>query len=172
MKNKFFTVTRICNLLCVILMLALLVMQFLPYWLDKDNLEVSLAEYVWNPTDHKDMSKQFKANYQTFGVEYDINDLVTGPIILMATSVITAFLCTIHSGKSKYSWIPLVGAAVNAYGFATNMALQYNSIWVVHFALSLVVVVLALVAIIVPIIVKERAIRAADAAAMAAAQAE
>jgi len=167
-KKNFFTLTRICNLLCAVLLLVMLCLQFLPYW-NHSGRDVTIADYTWNPQtkENKKLTKQFEKVSKSYGEEYDINDLVTGPIILMAAAAVTVALCCIGSNKTATALVPAIGAGVGINGFMSNLVLRMNPMWMAFVGICAVILVLALAVLVVAIIKtikRDRAILAERAA--------
>ena len=66
-KEVSFKRTRLGDIVCAVLMLAVLVLQFTPYWHigeGEEQQNVSIGAYVWFPTDHKEVDTYMKEPVQ------------------------------------------------------------------------------------------------------------
>ena len=68
MKKKL-TVSQICSVVCAVLLLALVVCQFMPFWTAEEE-SVSIQKCVWFPQECKDITKMLDKT-----VEAEINDI-------------------------------------------------------------------------------------------------
>ncbi len=153
--------TMVCNLILVVLMVALLVMQFLPFWhykstntdLEPTEGNISIQQYIWLRATYKleGVDKWFVSETREVtgeSIKMDVaeaNDLVTGPALGLFIGLFGIALCFFKNDK-KYPPIFAAGCALaNLYGYLTQPVLHLNPIWYAHLAivcLILVVVVL------------------------------
>ena len=147
MKNKL-NVTQLCNILCVVLMLALVACHFLPFWTapNKEGVETtySVWQYVGFPTDNKSVTKTFENAIP----EFDINDMVLMPsaaILLAAVAVVFVFK------NSEEVWLALFPALVGALGIHAYLALpvyQMGNMWILPLIVSALMFAGAVAAIV------------------------
>lgn len=102
-------VIKILGIVCALVMLAVVALQFIPAW-EMDDQSLSVAEYVWFPYDHSDFTKYFR-------VELDdsltnAGDIAGGHAILLVLGVIGAVFCVVKSNKLSF----VLGAAMGLYG--------------------------------------------------------
>ena len=137
---------RIVNILLAVLMLALLVLQFLPFWTVADR-QVSIQEYTWFPLDNKDLTKQFET---MFGgkANYNLNDVVGMPVLVFFFTVASILFTIFANDKSWISAFPAVAGAGAIIGFLTLPIYQLNEMWVAHVALAGVIVLISLYGLI------------------------
>ena len=140
-------VSRILCFVCVALMLALIIVQFLPNWTyttkEKneagERVEVtkdpSLAEITWYPTKHKDLTgarkewDKFMNNYgKELGLEeklsFKMNGLVPMPILSMAAAAIGIFVCAIKNKAWGSAIFPIISGWALANAMMTHPILQ------------------------------------------------
>lgn len=93
-------VSRICCFICVAFMLALIIFQFVPHWTEKEEGDITMAEMIWMPKHHKDLTSSFKK----IDKNYKINDLVDMPILSMGAAAVGIFFCLL---MNKRWWVAL-----------------------------------------------------------------
>ena len=81
------------NIITIILMGVLLVLHFLPFW-SYDGISTSIQSYVWFPTDHAPLESYIAGQV---GGDYQINDIVLMPILVLVMTVIGIILCIAKS---------------------------------------------------------------------------
>ena len=75
-----------------IVILALLVMQFLPFWTTEKET-VSINDYLWLPNEHKSVTKLFKAELDD--KKFDPIKIVLWPVLTLVLGVAGIILCFI-----------------------------------------------------------------------------
>lgn len=137
--------TRICNIICAALMLALIVCQFMPFWTTSTNETISIQEYTWLPHHNKTLDTDFKAE---FGKDYGINDVVLMPIVALAIGGIGIALSILYTKKCGIVICPLLVGALGTYDYLFNPAFKVGSGAIVHLVLCICI----LLASIIPLI--------------------
>lgn len=141
MKEKL-TVTQICNIVCVLLMLALVVCHFLPFW-NIGGQDYSVWEYVGFPLDNKDVTKYFEDAIDGFTV----NDMALMP----SAAILLAAVCVVFVFKSSEEmWLGLFPALVGGLGihaYLTVAAFQMGNMWILPLVISILMLVVAVVGI-------------------------
>ena len=121
----------ICNLICVILLLAVIAAQlFMPgysYTTKKETVDVTLGEYVWYPKDHKDLTKDFQ---KELGKDYKIDEVAYPHLytVLVACFGIV-FLIKSHDNKFMSLFSLAVGAMSCIYMLTVPAFQTYKSAW-------------------------------------------
>lgn len=133
--RKNITLTRICNIICAVMMLALIVCQFMPFWSTASNGDISIQEYTWLPHHNKELDTLFKTN---FGKDYGINDVVLMPIVALVVGALGIVLTVLWSKKRLIVVCPLVVSILGVMNYLTNPAFQIGPGWQVHLALNIV----------------------------------
>ena len=160
-------ITSIFNCVCALLLLATLVVQFLPFWTctgcktHKDVEQgVSIAEYLWLPKHHTTLTNDLTEVYRDlYGQDY--KDPVTGKKLTFKAdyilpSVLTVFigsivgmaLCVTQRKKFLVAAIPLVVGIFGASGYMMYPALKLGSNPGLHVALLVAVAAVAGIALI------------------------
>ena len=137
----------ICNFICVVLMLVLLVLQFLPgYWTaqkskpDKDgNYKTDVASlqgYMWVPSEYTVLDDYFDDLY---GDALIMNDVVMMPIITFVFGVLGIIFCSIMNHKAGVTLLPALVGGAGVIGYLMYPIFQLNSMWIVHFIVCVLI---------------------------------
>ena len=102
------------GILCALIMLTVVVLQFLPAW-EMDAQSLSIAEYVWLPYEHSDFTKFFRAELDNSLTS--AGDIASGHFILMILGVIGPVFCVLK--RNKFSFV--LGAVMGLYGIYEYM---------------------------------------------------
>jgi len=116
------------NIITIILMGVLLVLHFMPFW-SYDGISTSIQSYVWFPTDHAPLESYIAGQV---GGDYQINDIVLMPILVLVMTVIGIILCIAKSDIAFVSLIPLACGLVGVWGYLCQPAFQLGTNWVLH----------------------------------------
>lgn len=155
-------ITPICNIVCAVLLLATLIMQFVPFWTctgcktHKDVEQgVSVAEYFWLPDHHSPVTNELTEVYRDI-YGHDYKDPTTGKKLTFKAdyilpSVLTVFLgciagivfCVLKRKKFIMAAIPLVVGIAGLSGFLTYPALRVGMNVNLHVIVFAVVTVAA-----------------------------
>ncbi len=129
------------NLVCVVLLIALLITQFLPFWQYGSQGEtVSIAGFVWLLTDHDAVSGYLS---EGTGTAITVND-VFAPAVLILIAVITGiFFCLWKKESSWVSMVPLIAGALGFWQYLGKSAYRMGIGWGCHFALCVLLLLLA-----------------------------
>lgn len=80
-------ITKLCNLLCVLLLMAMFAFHFLPAW-EHGGETLTMMDYIWFPLDHEDLTAQFSAQYDGYRVE----DLVFTSAVCLLLPIVALVL--------------------------------------------------------------------------------
>lgn len=125
---------RVMNIVCALLALALIVLQFIPYWHFGEGEAASISGYIWMPSDHNDLAKYFE---ESLGEKVDINNELGTPILVLVLGLAAAGLCC---WKPQGMLPSLCGAAqglAGVVGYLSSPVLRLGSLWGLHLALSI-----------------------------------
>ena len=160
-------ITSICNCVCALLLLAALIMQFLPFWTcsgcktHKDVEQgVSIAEYLWLPKHHTPVTNELTEMYRDlYGPDY--RDPATGKKLTFTAdfilpSILTVFLgsivgivfCVLKRKKFFVAVLPLIVGLAGLLGHLFYPALtigQNTGLYVVVFIVVTVVAAASLI---------------------------
>jgi len=145
---------KILNYLCAVLLLVLLVTQFLPFWAcdckDCAGEDISISEYVWFPDDHKKgLTKTLK---DTYDKDFELNDLVLTPIVILVAGAIGVVMCATKAHKAWVSILPIIAGGMGVIGYLSDPVLQMGNNWVLHLLAAAVVLIVGLIACVLNII--------------------
>ena len=165
MKNEKWT--SVCNLICVVLLIVVLVMQFQPFWTcpgckthKKVEKEVSIAEYIWTPKHHDSLTDEMTDYYREYyGPDY--KDPITGrkfkfvpnyilpaPLTVFLGCVVGIVGCVIFRKKFFMAGIPLVVGVAGMLGHLTYPAMMIGKDNQTHLILLIVVTAVAAISLI------------------------
>jgi len=160
-------ITTVCNLICAVLLLATLIMQFQPFWICTDckthkgvDKGVSIAEYIWIPKHHKPITDEMTDLYrEVYGPDY--KDPATGRKFsfkanYILPTVLTVFIgsivgiagCVIFRKKFFMAGIPLIVGIAGILGHLCYPALKVGQNMQTHLFLFVTVTVVAAIALI------------------------
>ena len=125
--NAKLNVTRIANLISLLLVLAMIVVTFLPCWtyetkekIDGERVtvtkEVSISEFVWFPKEHKDLNNAFEDLYEN-EEDYFINDMITAPALVLALGIALGVLSLWYPHLPVGSGLALFLGALSAISY-------------------------------------------------------
>ncbi len=135
------TIAKILSFVVAVLMLAMLVMQFMPFWTVEDHT-VSIADYTWMTKEHRDLTAEFKAYYkEVYDIPYSTNYVFLMPVIVFVCCVIGTIMCCVKPGNWIYYLLPVVGGIYGAQGYLTNPLFQMGQNWVLHMVLCIAIAV-------------------------------
>lgn len=146
MKINTINITRICNVVCALLMFALLVTQFLPFW-SLDGQEVSIAGYIGFPEDHIDYTQHFRKLLNDDG--FGAGNIVLINVMIMLSSVVGTVLCLKNTDKTWPSIFPAVCGIAGLVQYIATPVFQLGSNWGLHLALSITTLFMAIATFVV-----------------------
>lgn len=153
MKKTNTTLIKILTLVCVALMLAVIVLQFIPFWTVAGE-EMSVAEYVWFPEHHKEATKQF-AKDLSIPVKQQasiVRSAADTHSLVLALSLLGIFFCLTKFGKGWTSVFPAAAGIIGAIGYFTKPIFQIGSMWYIPGALCAAMAVAGLVILAITVI--------------------
>ncbi len=161
-------ITSICNLVCALLLLVTLIVQFLPFWTCSDckthkgvDKEVSIAEYLWTPKHHEPIADEMTDLYrELYGSDY--RDPATGKkfkfqVNAVLPAMLTVFLgsvaglvgCLIFRKRFFMTAIPLTVGIAGIVGHLTYPALKVGHNAQLHLIVFVVVAAVSAIALTV-----------------------
>ena len=145
MKTKKYPSVTLCNATCAILMVALLILQFTPFW-KLDGQQISIGGYIWFPTDHEDLTAHFR---EVVAPDFKVDSLVLSSLIqlLLPAAGIGLF---IYNRESLY--MPVCAAVCGAgtlCSFLFKAAYRQGVHWYLYPVLSVILLIAAIVSVYV-----------------------
>lgn len=146
MTRKASNLTPTLNVICAILMLVLLVMQFMPFWTYGDPAtSVSIQGYIWFPGNHTGLDQALK---ESVSADYSINDVLLMPILTLVLGAAGIVLCLLKSANPFVSLLPAACGLAGTWGYLTGTAFHVGSGWVFHLILCIVLLALGLISLL------------------------
>ena len=121
MKNN--KMVAICNYVGAALMLAMVVLTFLPFWGD-----VSIQGFVWLPEEYKDLMKTVTKQIPDF----DMNDVALIPTIILCAGVFGAFKCVTGAKSPWNALYVLVCGACGVFALLTHPVYAMGEGWMLN----------------------------------------
>lgn len=144
MKKNTIPSWKTCIAICAVMMLALLILQFIPFW-NVDGTNVSIAGYIGFPGDCPEMETYLTAQV---GEDYIINEVFVAPLTLLLVSlagIVIAIITKCHQATILCS--TYCGAA-GIWMIASSKAFRLGSCWQLILVLSILTLAASLLALI------------------------
>lgn len=134
-----------CTLVCAVLMIVLLVVQFTPFWhYGEAGESCSISSYVWFPSDHKELETWLGEQDGA----HDLNSFVGMPILILVLSAAGAVICLIKPDKGASALLPAVCGAAGMIGYLTTPALKLGAGWAWHLLICVALLALGVYGIV------------------------
>ena len=148
-------IIKIVNIVCAVVMLALIVCQFLPFWTTNEGVSTSVQSMCWFPTRdaQKEVQKYFQAElgkdvYLMTAMEHSINHLVVPALGVLAFGLLGIYFCITKSSKPINGiWSLLCGLSC-VVGYLLIPAYALGANWIIHVALGGVITALSIVLLV------------------------
>lgn len=136
MKKYFSNRTRVCNLLCSVLMIILVALQFMPFFTYGEAGETaSIQSYVWFPTEYSALEKEI-----TFVVPgHSIASLVPMPLIVILCCAVGLVMSLFMGERPFVSVFPAACGLAGVWGYLTKPEFQLGANWQWHLILSIII---------------------------------
>ena len=133
----------ICVLL-ILLMLSLIYFQFVPFWSAEDDT-ASISEFIWQPSDHKSIKRDFKANVDN---NFSMNDVYAGPALVLIFGIVAIILCVVFFGEI-YSYLASVAIGlIGMWSYHSHAVFRCGANWQLHFGTAVAIAVAGIVGLI------------------------
>lgn len=139
--------TTACNLLCLLLMAALLVCQCTPFWHfgeEGEEASASINGYVWFPYEHQDLEKYLK----TVNEDHVSNDAAVMPAFQLLFFGIFVILVIFKNEQSWISLLPVFSGALGVWGYLSKPIFQAGAVWPLHLVLCIAMLLMGIVTLI------------------------
>lgn len=143
--KKPHVIAQCISFVLLALMLALLVMQFVPFWTEGDGT-ATISDYIWFPREHKELNNSLK---EVFGKDYRINQYLIGPITLLVSAAAGIVFSVLKRGRLNSFLLPLVCGLAGYTTYFTYAPYKLGANWIVHASLSIAVLAVAVIGIVV-----------------------
>lgn len=129
------------NVICAVLMVVLLVLQFTPFWHYGEAGEAcSISDYVWFPTDHKDVESWIAGQVEG----HTLNGFVAMPILVLVLSAVGAVLCMVKLDNGWMALLPTACGAVGSVAYLMDAALKLGAGWMWHLVICIALLALGI----------------------------
>ncbi len=178
LSKELNTMKRILSIVCLVLIVAALVLQFTPYW-SYDGQDFSVGDMVWLPDEkvnkplHKGIEAEFKAEYtaeelKTTEVKAELKQktyvmgLARGLVVAQVAGALAVVFYFVMKKKSAVPGIlMLLSGVFGAVTFLTNDMLKLGSTQMLISILYILITVVAVAALIPWTAFKKKAAKAA-----------
>ena len=150
-------ITKIFCIVTAVLLIALFVCQFLPFWTVEDKT-ISMNGYIWFPEKNGAISAEFKGIMRDGGYLPDknaeqswINWLALWPVMQTIFILLGTLLHIKAKGHGFMLLFPIACGVSGILGFTRHPILQMGSTWVIQLVLSIVMIVVAAVGLVLMI---------------------
>ena len=137
-----------------IVILALLVMQFLPFWTTEKET-VSINDYLWMPNEHKSVTKLFKAELDD--KKFDPIKIVLWPVLTLVLGVAGIILCLIKKDTLLPYLMTILCGLAGMLTYLTNPVYQWGANWIVHLIVAIVVLVAGVAGLVLKLLADRKA---------------
>ena len=137
-----------------IVILALLVMQFLPFWTTEKET-VSINDYLWMPNEHKSVTKLFKAELDD--KKFDPIKIVLWPVLTLVLGVAGIILCFIKKDTLLPYLMTILCGLAGVLTYLANPVYQWGANWIVHLIVAIVVLVAGVAGLVLKLLADRKA---------------
>lgn len=145
MLKKLNLAKRILNYLGAALSLAMLVMQFVPFWTYGEKT-ASINSFVWLKATDGELTGWLASNAPGFNAYTDMNSLVLAPVLMFVLCILGAIFCAKNAKAAFISLLPFFCGVIGIIGYLTQPVLQLGDGWIIHIAISAALALVGLVA--------------------------
>ena len=152
--------------------LLMLITQFLPFWNcsdcrthEEEDKMVSVAGYVWLPTNHKPITKEMTDVYlEAYGEDFKgedgkkykfaVDDIAAPCVVIFLGSALGLVLGAMFSRRVIFRLLPLIAGSVGVFWYLSCPAMKAGANWQLHWIVAALTAVTALVLIVLHVIGK------------------
>lgn len=147
MKNKK-QIAKYISFAVAVLMLALLVMQFLPFWSVEEDT-VSIGGYIWMPNEHKNLTKSFRAELDD--KKFDPVRIALWPVLTLVLGAIGIVMCLLKRGSTPSFLLSIGCGLASTLGFL-NPLFQLGANWQIHLVVSILVLAAGIAGLVLALV--------------------
>lgn len=138
--RAFLTRTRTINIICVLIMILLIVLQWTPFWTFESakngTQSASIQQYIWTPTELTDLTKSLQA--KTGISDLSVEKIMLTPLFELILFIAALLLCTWKGNRPLTAIIPIAMGLIGIFGYLSNPAFQLGYGWSFHLVLCVV----------------------------------
>ncbi len=151
--KKINVIAKCISFAVAVLMLALLVLQFVPFWseigMEGDEVPVSISDYIWMPGDHIMLNIAMKAE---FGKDYRINQIILAPAVLLVSAAVGIVISLLKRGQFVSFLLPIVCGVAGVVQYFTYPPFKLGQNYMMHGILSIVVLAVGVVGAVIALL--------------------
>ena len=143
MKTKKYPSVTLCNAACAILMVALLILQFTPFW-ELGGQQISIGGYIWFPGSHEELTAHFQ---EIVAPDFKVDSLVLSSLIQLLLPAAGIGLL-IYNRESIF--VPVCTAVCGAgtiWSFLSKAAFRLGNNWYLYLVLGIILIVAAIASV-------------------------
>lgn len=130
MKKK--TTVSLLGIVSAVLMLALLILQFTPFW-SANGDAASVQGMTWFPSNHSGLNDYFSSE---LGSNYSLNTLVLPTICILVLAAVGIVMSIIKPRAAANGWFTFGCGICGIWGYLFMPVYQLGSGWVLPLILS------------------------------------
>lgn len=139
--------TMVFNYVCALLTLALLVLQFTPFW-HYNGKSASINGYVWLYPQDTELMGWFTSQ---LGTTQNVNSIVISSVLVLLFGAVGTVLCVIKSNIGLIALLPAAASLSCIYAFAAKPVFRLGSTWSIQLVICLAILAAAVMTIKVSI---------------------
>lgn len=137
-----------------VLMLALLVMQFLPFW-ELESETISMSDYIWTPNENKSFTKLIKAELDD--KKFDPVRIVLWPVLTLVLGAAGIVLCFVKKDTLLPYIVAVCCGLTGALTYLTSEIFRWGTTWGLHLAIAVVVLVAGVAGLVLKLLADKNA---------------
>lgn len=144
MTKSFYGRTKLCNYLCAVLTLCLLILQFTPFWRFGEN-SISINGYVWLDCSNSEIANWFSSQ---LGSAPNINSIVITAVLVLLLGIAGVVLCIMKSNVGFAALLPAAASLSALYAFAFKPVFRLGSTWLIQLLICILILAAAAMSVI------------------------
>lgn len=133
------------NFFCGALIVVLIGLWCAPYW-QADGVSVSMFSYIALPEEYTALTNYIASQV---GENYNITSIIGPTLLQLILGVVAMLLCFFKSEKVSGAVVALISGCLGLWGFLTKEALKLGSLWGAFTAISVLMILVAVMGILV-----------------------
>lgn len=137
------------NVICMVLMLAVFILQFVPFW-GIDGKTVSISNYIWLPVNDEKCIALTASFVEQF-TGYNINSIVLVAVGQLVASAIGLFLFTFKRNNSFKAIATVLAGGFGVWACLLKPVYQLGTLWQLHLAVYAITFIVGLYTLIISV---------------------
>ena len=144
MSKSYYGKTKVCNYVCAVLTLCLVILQFTPFWYYAGT-STSINGYVWLRPNDAEIGNWFSSQ---LGSAPNTDSIVISSVLILLCGVFGLVLCIVKSEIGLVALLPAAAGLSGIYAFAFQPVFRLGSTWIIQLILCIAVLFAAILAIV------------------------